>query len=326
MEVELLVPYGLNPQGYLVSAAEAVREIQYCCPECSSPLVLKAGESVVRHFAHKANTSCTGETIAHQTGKRLLVQVISEYSRPSTTKPISLSYTCACCQRAASINLPPSSFTAANEEFRIGDFVVDVVAFRGPEAVLGIEVLVTHAVEDRKAADLQIPWVELKAEQVLENPYCWRPVSARLKPIVCSDCKNHVGKLHSLAEKWSQPFHEPARARDPSRDTYLAAIETCWKCKNEILVYWWLGVPFADTEPPSPRPKTIAHRYSKQFGGSYWANTCPQCNAVQGDNFLFLGSQPLFEGLPLRDTPEMKAHRAKAMDQIANFMVRNIRG
>lgn len=68
------------------------------------------------------------------------------------------------------------------------------------------------------------------------------------------------------------------------------------------------------------------HRYSKQFGGSYWANTCPHCDAVQGDNFLFLGTQPLFKGLPLRDTPEMKAHHAKAVGQLANFMLRNIGG
>lgn len=276
---------------------------------------MRAGESVVRHFAHKANTSCTGETLAHLTAKRLLVQIVSEYSHSSKFKPISLSCICSCCKGTASIDLPRSSFTAASEEFRVGDFVVDVVAFRGPAAVLGIEILATHSVEGRKAEDLQIPWLELQAEKVLEDPYCWRPVSARLNPIVCSDCKNHIGKLLSLSEKWSQPFHEPARARDPSRDVYLAAIETCWQCKEEILVYWWAGVPFSDTEPPAPRPKTIAHRYSKQFGGTYWANTCPQCNAVQGDNFLFLGPQPLFCGLPLRDTPELKAHRAKSMNR-----------
>lgn len=326
MDIELLVPYGLDPQGVLVSAAEAIRETQYCCPECSTPLVIRSGELVVRHFAHKASTSCTGETIAHKTAKRLLVQVISEYSSSAKARPISLSCTCALCQRTTSITLPLNSFTSACEEQRIGEFVCDVVAFRESEQVLAIEVLVTHAVDEIKATALPIPWLELSAARVLENPYHWRPVSAHLKPVTCSECKNHIGKLHSLADRWSQPFHEPARACDPSRDKYLSAIETCWKCKNEILVYWWSGVPFADVEPPAPKPRTIQHRYSKQFGGSYWANTCPHCDAVQGDNFLFLGTQPLFKGLPLRDTPEMKAHRAKAVGQLANFMLRNIGG
>lgn len=326
MNYELLVPYGLNPDAILVSAAEAMRETQYRCPECHSPLVLRAGESVVRHFAHKAHTSCTGESVAHLTAKRLLVQIICDYTRSTSHNPISLSCTCACCQQATSIILPPNSFTAASEEQRIGEFVCDVVAYRDLEPVLAIEVLATHAVEERKATSLQIPWLELSAEKVLENPCSWHPVSAQLKPVVCSECKSHIAKLRALAQRWSQPFHEPARARDASKDIYLSAIDTCWKCKNEILVYWWSGVPFATAEPPAPRPKTIQHRYSKKFGGSYWANTCPHCDAVQGDNFLFLGSRPLFQGLPIRDTPEMKAHRAREASQLAKFLFRNIGG
>jgi ssDNA-binding Zn-finger/Zn-ribbon topoisomerase 1 len=326
MDTELLVPYGQNPQGILVSAADAVRQTDYFCPQCGTPLVLRAGESVIRHFAHKANTSCTGETIAHQTAKRLLVQIISEYSSPSCQKTISLSCPCSCCRKTTYLKLPSSSFTTAREEHRIGEFICDVVAFRDMEPVLGIEVLATHAVDEIKADALQIPWVELLAEKVLENPYDWRPVAARLKEVTCIDCKNHIAKLKKLANQWSQAFHEPARSRSPLKDTYHAAIETCWKCRNEILVYWWQGVPFAEAEPPSPKPNTIQYRYSKNYRGEYWANTCPHCEAVQGDNFLFLGSKALFAGFPVRETPEMKAQRLSAGHQLVNHMLRNIGG
>lgn len=323
MDTELLVPYGTDPQGTLVRASEANHQTIYHCPGCNSPLVLRAGEKVIHHFAHKANSTCTGETVAHQTAKRLLVQVIMEQSISPFPKAISIFCPCSCCNKTFSLALPARSFTSAQEEHRIDTFVCDVVAFRDSACVLAIEVFMTHAVEEKKALVLSVPWLELSAEAVLENPYQWRPTKANLKPVLCPDCKKHVIKLRELAERWNLAFFEPARYRDPSRATFLAAIETCWKCKNEIPVYWWRGVPFCETEPPSPRPRTIQHRYSKTYGGSYWANTCPECDAVQGDNFLFLDRSPVFAGLPLRESPEMAAHRRNSIYQLANKLFKN---
>ena len=299
MDSDLLVPYGVDPYGVLISATEASREVNYCCPGCSSPLVLRAGDSVIRHFAHKSTAACSGETVMHKIAKRLLVQVISEYSSSSAAKQISLKSICSCCAEAVEIALPRHSFTAASEEHRIGEFVCDVVAFRGSEPVLAIEVLVTHSVDDNKAIKLPLPWLELSAERVLESPYFWNPVSEKLRPITCAKCRKQTAKLREVAARCNQPFHQSALSRDPSRDAYLAALEVCWQCKQEILVYWWAGVPFANTEPPPPRPRTVQHRFSKRHGGAYWANTCPHCDALQGDNFLFLGSRPKFKGLPL---------------------------
>ncbi len=286
MDTELLVPYGQNSEGKLISAAEATRQTDYYCPACLSPLVLHAGQSVVRHFAHKSNSPCNSETIAHKTAKRLLAQIISEYQN---TKTPSILITCDCtyCSDSTSIKLPKNSFTSATEEYRIGNFICDVIAFRGSTPVLGIEVLVTHAVDEKKSSELKIPWIELTATEVLDNPYFWRPTASRLKSITCNECKKHIEKLKTLADQWSQPLHEPARFQNPSKDTYLSAIECCWKCKREILVYWWNEVPFATKAPPEPKPKTIQYRYSKNFGGSYWANTCPSCSAVQGDTSFF---------------------------------------
>jgi len=64
-------------------------------------------------------------------------------------------------------------------------------------------------------------------------------------------------------------------------------------------VFWWLGVPFCQKNPPEPKPKTIQLRNSKQWGGKYWANTCPNCNVIQGDNHLFISENSPFAGLPL---------------------------
>lgn len=324
MDSELFVPYGMDPEGVLVKAVEADRATTYCCPGCSSPLVLHAGERVIRHFAHKANTSCTGETIAHKTAKALLVQTIIAQSSAHESNSISIACPCSSCETSFILSLPASSLTSAHEEVPVAEYICDVVAFRGTEPVLAIEVLVTHEVGQAKATALPLPWIELRAEDVLENPYLWRSIAGEMKPVVCLDCKTHGRKLNTLSDKWGQPIFEPARQHNGNLTGYRSAIEVCWSCKQEILVYWWPGVPFCEAEPPNPRPKTVQLRNSKQFGGSYWANTCPSCKSIQGDNFLFLSSKAPFRGLPLRDTPEMKAQRAETMNKHINHMFRHI--
>ncbi|WP_457552592.1 hypothetical protein [Desulfobacula sp.] len=105
--------------------------------------------------------------------------------------------------------------------------------------------------------------------------------------ITAADGKNYNTKHYNFSAK------EPVTAK------YVAGVETYFKCKNEIPVFWWDGIPFCQEEPPDPKPKTIKLKYSKKYGGSYWANTCANCGMTQGDNFLFLFENgPLF-GLPV---------------------------
>jgi Competence protein CoiA-like family len=323
MDTELFVPYGLNPEGELVHARDAIRQVEYRCPECASLLVLRAGDVVARHFAHKANTSCTGESIAHETAKRLIAQVINEQSEASSEKLVSIVCPCACCHETFQLSLPPSSFSEARLEECIGSFRCDVVALRNHDYVLAIEILATHAVEEEKTQELSVPWMDISATAVLENPYRWVPTQSRLKPVLCSKCKTYLRRLNEVASHWGQPIAEFAGYRDPSREDYLAAIESCWKCKNDIIVYWWRGVPFCEGKPPTPMPKTIQHRYSKTYGGKYWANTCPGCSSIQGDNFLFLSEKAPFAGLPLRDLPQQQAQRKSAGSEFIKIMLRN---
>ena len=70
---------------------------------------------------------------------------------------------------------------------------------------------------------------------------------------------------------------------------YQAAPLTCYRCHARIIVYTWLGHSTRSTEPPpSPRPRTLQERATQQSGGMrYWLNTCSQCRATQGDNYLY---------------------------------------
>lgn len=73
----------------------------------------------------------------------------------------------------------------------------------------------------------------------------------------------------------------------------------CFNCKEQILVFWWPGVPFCEKQPPYPMPRTIKLRSSKIYGWAYWANTCPKCDILQGDNHLFIFKTALFRELPI---------------------------
>lgn len=312
---ELLIPYSVSDDNHLVHAREADTAGSYKCPGCMAPLVLHAGAVRARHFSHKGNTVCDGETLVHITTKLLIAKVINDHR--SSNFRITLHCTCSRCQSSVQKVMPCTAFTGSAVEERVGAFICDVVAFRESAPVLGIEILNAHAVDAVKAERLDIPWIELAAADVLENPLDWRPVQMRLKPMVCADCKNERAELERVAERWKLPLSEPL---------YVPAVAPCWSCKEKIIWHWWRGVPFAQTRPPEPVPRTLQFRFSKMYGGKYWMNVCPGCRAPQGDNFVFLASDSPFTGLSLNETGEMRAHQQRGNAAVVTQFVNIIKG
>ena len=319
--LDLEVPYGLRSDGYLEKAGDAHKIFNYLCPECEEPLVLRAGEHKIKHFAHKANTNCSSESIIHKTAKMLIAQIIRDQADILRRQPLYIQCYCICCNVEISRPLPYEAFTSAQEEKPIDGYICDVVAQRNEKDVLAIEIFFTHEVDEIKAKNLPLPWIELTAESVLSNPYYWRPTQFNLKKTLCEKCKEYIKKLNSIIEKYGLEPRPAAIYRDPTKGQYLAEIETCWKCKQEIPVFWWHGIPFCQLTPPEPRPKTIKFLFVKTYGGKYWANTCANCGATQGDNFLFLGNTPVIKGLPIMETREMQLAKIEQDESRAKSIV-----
>lgn len=324
---ELQVPYGTDQNGALVAASDATKSNQYNCPQCCSTLILRDGQVKTKHFAHKAETNCNGETIAHNTAKNLIAQIINDQSE--NAKPISLDCTCMICFAPMTQTIPREKFTSAKVEFPIGDFICDAVTFQNEKTVLAIEICQTNAVTQMKGEKLAIPWIELDASTVLANPFHWKPIQSRLNPVACKKCRSSIAKIKAIAERDGIELEEFVANRDPSRSQYLAAVDKCFKCHSEILLFWWNGVPFCEESPPTPIPRTVQHRFSKAYGGKYWINTCPRCSAIQGDNFVFLAkNSPLF-GFPLRTLPQEKTIRENnnraTVNEFMKIMNRNFR-
>lgn len=293
----LKVPYGLNEVGELIPADMADIGACYKCPCCLENLIYRSGNIRAKHFAHPASSNCSLESVIHVTAKKLIQCVIIENSKGNQT--ITLENNCHNCGVVFSTNIPNKTFSNAGVEIRIGNYVCDVVGYRGNSIALAIEILNTHKVDNAKAQNLNAHWVELKAEDVIKNPLKWVPTQANLKDSYCPDCKKEIKHVLEVADKFNIDRSLYSPVKNPSNATYIAGVETCFKCKQEVPVFWWQGVPFCEHEPPNPKPKTIKLRNSKQYGGSYWANTCAHCNMIQGDNYLYLFENAPFKGLPL---------------------------
>lgn len=294
MTVQIHLPYALKPDGYLVSAADAEKNVDHVCPSCREVVTLRRGEKRIAHFSHRGNSECMGESAIHKIAKMLVVEEIECNANRGTT--ITLKGTCEHCDSATDKPIPPGTFTKGQAEVALGDYRVDAAAYRNDEIALCIEVRHTHSVNLEKSLDLPYYWVEVDAIEIIKDPGRWKVIASKLKPVVCASCKDEICQTQKSLAKHGFPEGICTPIFNPERSPYVAALEQCWKCKKDIPVFWWDGVPFCQNRPPEPRPKTIVYRYSKQYGGKYWMNTCPCCHSSQGDNFLFL-----FEGGVLRN-------------------------
>lgn len=81
-----------------------------------------------------------------------------------------------------------SRFDDAVVEHRLASGrVPDVVLLRDGEPRFGIEIFVTHAVDDEKAGALTIAWIELGGQAVLDAPLRWIPLRTH-KAFTCARC------------------------------------------------------------------------------------------------------------------------------------------
>ncbi len=281
---------------------------------------MKSGSVLSAHFAHKAEGSCTGESVLHKTAKALLVQTVRQHIKAPL---IALICICEKCRKSFVKKLPSNAFEDAFEEVKVGKRICDVVTCKNGEANLAIEVLATHAVDEMKASDLDIRWIELAASDVIASPHIWRPVQRNLKPQTCPSCVTLQSELKNLQLENGLEEHPAASYATAPYTPYLVAKDTCFACKKTVPVYWWEGVPFCQQPPPEPRPRTLQLRYSKTYGGKYWMNTCAACGAPSGDNFLFLKPGAPFQHLPLVETSEMRAARSRQGSEKINHMLRH---
>ena len=187
----LRVPFGLDPDGAFVMPEVASKGVEYRCPGCRDLLTFRQPANVRPHFAHRTS-NCTAESILHAGAKAKVLRVVSEWIAGHGPAPVirsvcsggTLFYEDArsawwdgwACGRETVWPLAEGRVDHVEREHRLASGLrPDVVLFRGGRPTLAIEFRHTHSVSEQKAARLEVPWIELVAGEVFENPLVWSP-------------------------------------------------------------------------------------------------------------------------------------------------------
>ncbi len=249
------IPYALNVAGELISAKEAKKQEKYFCVECGLELIYKAGDIREKHFAHKQESNCSTEAVIHKIAKRLIVQIIKRNSE--NKQEIHLNIKCDNCDEIHRIEIEGGIFSDAKEEVQVSKYRCDVVGYKEGKPALAIEIFNSHKVDNEKAENLSLPWIELDAIDVINNPLGWKPFDYRLKANLCHSCDLKSKKIKSICDKWKIDSKSYTTIKKKTNSKYIAEIYKCWKCDEEIPVFWWKDVPFAQQILSINSPWTI---------------------------------------------------------------------
>lgn len=290
---DIKVPLAIDDLGKLTRIDDATRGINYRCPACNMPLIVRKGKINIHHFAHQACDFCSQETVIHKTAKLLIQKLVLDWKNGLTPAPI-INRKCRICHSTIQQPLPDKVQRAELEVSLKNGSIVDVALLGSEEILAGIEVRVTHEVNSEKSESLPIPFIEIDGFTFVENPNEINVLVDKFNPITCKECKEKLREYYSRAKILAKQCNI-----DLPISFYRFGISNCWKCKKQILVFTWPNhSSFSITEPTKkPKPRTIQWRYSNTVRSKYWANCCPFCNRIQGDFFLYNTSDSPFFGL-----------------------------
>lgn len=304
----LKIQFALDLAGKISRPETAPKGNRYFCPGCGEEVILRRGEVKVAHFAHKAETNCTQESILHKTAKKQIIEAISD-----NRNSVRIQRHCAICGSEHYQPIPTDIVSAVPERRLDSGFIADVSLIDQSKIRAAIEVHVTHFVDERKEAEIGVPFIEVEGSDIVEDPLNLKPIKDTLKTFICKDCRSdlrlYLAECHNAAalDKIELPV-----------TFFRYALTACWKCGVQLLIFSWKNHEDPESIPASiVPPRTLKFIESKVFG-SEWANICPECNKKQGNNYLYAEPDGPFFGLDLSyadedfDTDMMKiAHAYK---------------
>lgn len=267
-----------GPNGDLVFADDAVSSVAYLCPSCHMQVVRRPRNRRVSFYhAFDPTGRCSRDKVRLLTAQQLLARQL-QYSITGGGNKLILVRRCPGLNIHLGCDRPVDYELESFDEVRIcadadTELPDGLSLCRGGRlvALIHISVRFNRSARDRASGDL--PYIELRAEDVLACADRCLPVSDGFEPVYCEACTDAE---RSYTERY--------------RDGYLVDKKRCYKCKKDTPIFMWTGESWNEIAPPDPRPATVCWSYGETVQHSYWANTCEHCGALQGD--FFLHSEP----------------------------------
>jgi len=224
------VPWGMDPVGCIVVVAMAIKGVTYRCPQCLEALTLRAGQIKAKHFAHRGGTVCSYESALHAAAKWQIYWIIDSWLKGYGKAPI-ISFPCANektwlgCMGLINRPLISGKVDEVALEKAVGVIRPDVLLLLNGQPRLGIEILVTNAVNIEKEEKYPIKWIELEATKVIDNALSWAPVNHNIPGMkYCEFCS--AIDFNPLKDKYNRIQDEfadwVARARNPEAAQHSA--------------------------------------------------------------------------------------------------------
>lgn len=181
----LLYEYAKNEQDAFTHIDNAIKGHHYSCIECGEPLIIKDGSTKRKHFAHKSNTKCDGESYIHKIWKKRIKDKF--YSNSSfcikylVSTPCKDVNTCLIKKKISDLKCNTcfvkevdlkQEYDTWQEEVEYKGFIGDIVLTNSKDPAkepLFIEIYYGHSCnEDKIESGIKI--VEFKVEDDRERP------------------------------------------------------------------------------------------------------------------------------------------------------------
>lgn len=154
------------------------------CHECGKGVHWKAGKEVTPHLAHEPDSLCAltnPETAAHQEAKSALQEALLNRST------LVITHTCKVCHMRSITREWIAGWSDVLMEFRVNSRRPDVVMVdANVDVIAAIEVKHSHAVDEKKAADLAasgVPWIEVGSAAAR----AWAQDTSKPMPVLNAD-------------------------------------------------------------------------------------------------------------------------------------------
>lgn len=220
------------------------------CPACREDLTMRLGSVVAHHYAHRPRATCAlreGESALHYNAKLWVAAELRRALERDPSGPVIQSrFPCTYMPNYGTPEFIPycegmhsadwaTGWDGLAVERSVGSRRPDVLLTRGGAPHAAIEILVSHAVDDEKAEDLQrlgIPWVQLPAERILPAKGTpWRLPRA-LPASGASDpggwlCKRHEAEAERKEQERIRREQEREERRRQREERYRQKQERC---------------------------------------------------------------------------------------------------